>query len=211
MPTLPSPPIDLHSSFNPPSRRQSFGEGWDSGGGVYKWEDDLLRPPSPTDSLVDHIHEISIRNNSAVSEEDYRGRSRSPRLLAKSRSRSRGSSRSSRKKHKSPTSRPKTKRQKSKSPSPSRRSSSHRREKSNSVSRKAKARVRSGYKSRSRSSEHSPKARRRIRRNGNLYAPEDDDDGVGSKDLDARLLDLILQDKELYLRILRYEVRSSLT
>ncbi|CAE6412130.1 unnamed protein product [Rhizoctonia solani] len=206
----PSPPINSHASFAPSSRRQSFGEGWESQEGVYKWEDyDPSRPPSPTDSLANCILEVSIRENSVATGEVRRGRSKSPRLSVKSRSRSRKSSRSSRKKSKSPTSHSKANRQKFEAPGPSGRCSSRGscgREKSNPLSKKAKARARSRSRSRSRSSrEPSPKARRRTRRKGDVYAPEDGEDCVRSKDLDARLMGLILRDKELQLRILRYE------
>ncbi|KAJ1309076.1 hypothetical protein OPQ81_004755 [Rhizoctonia solani] len=38
-----------------------------------------------------------------------------------------------------------------------------------------------------------------------MYAPDHGEDGARTNNLDSKLLELILRDKELYLRILRYE------
>ncbi|CAE6486556.1 unnamed protein product [Rhizoctonia solani] len=200
----PSSPVDSCASFRPASRRQSFGEEWDSQEGVYIWEEhDSSRPSSPTDLLAEHIHGLSLRENDAVVKGGPRGRSRSPRPLSKPRNRSRSSSRPSKKRSKSPAKR------KSKSSRPGDRSRSSRRTGSKPASRrvKAKGRLKSKSRSRSRSKSRlpSPKPRKkRIARQGRVYAPEHDEDDVGN-DVDSKLLDLILQHKELHLRILRYE------
>ncbi|CAE7190944.1 unnamed protein product [Rhizoctonia solani] len=210
-PGSPASPIDSYASFHPASRRQSFGEEWNSQEGVYMWEDyNPSRPVSPTDSLADYMHEMSLEHDILL-KEDARGRSRSPRPLSKSRSRSRRSSGPSKKKPESPTKRTGTRRKKSKSPRPATRSSSRGRMGLKPTSKRAKAKDRpkskSKSKSRSRSKSRTPPKprRRRTARRGSVYAPKDGEDGPRKKDLDARLLDIILQDKELYLRILRYE------
>ncbi|KAG8732133.1 Folylpolyglutamate synthetase [Ceratobasidium sp. 423] len=207
--TSPLSPVDSHASFFPSSRRQSFGEEWNSQEGVYMWEEyNPSRPPSPTDSLANYIYEMSLRENDMMLGEAHRGRSRSPRLLSKSRSRSRRSSRPSRKRSKSPAKRSRVNRKKTKSPRPDGRSSPHGHTKSKPVSRKGKAKGRSRSKSKSRSRSKfrlsSPKPRKRwAARQGSVYAPEDGQ--ARTKDIDAKLLELILQNQELYLRILRYE------
>ncbi|KAH7343371.1 hypothetical protein B0J17DRAFT_173958 [Rhizoctonia solani] len=209
-PTSPSSPVDSCASFQPASRRQSFGEGWNSQEGVYMWEEyNPSRPSSPTNSLVDCIHELSLREHDAILKGASRGRSRSPRPLSKSRSRSRRSSTSSKKRSKSPTKRPGVNRKKPKSPRPDHRSLSSERTgfKSGSNKAKAKGRLKSKSRSHSRSKSKlpSPKPRKkRITRQGRVYAPEPDEDDAG-KDITDKLLVLISQHKELHLRILRYE------
>ncbi|KAJ1309075.1 hypothetical protein OPQ81_004754 [Rhizoctonia solani] len=70
---------DFHASFHPSSRRQSFGEEWNSQEGVYKGEEcHPSRPPSPTTSLADYVYEMSLGENEGMLQEIPRGRTRSP-------------------------------------------------------------------------------------------------------------------------------------
>lgn len=207
------------------SGKQSFDEKqWDSQAGVYMWDQhEISSPSSPALSLTEYLHEMSLRENAGVLRNEAHGQSGSPRMLAKSfRSRSRSKSRyrsgrSSSKRSRSPVQRSKVtsggfESATGRSASRGFHSSSPEHQKptssasKNGPKAKFKPRSRSKSRRRSRSRPNSPSLRENRVKRDYAYTPKNIDDKTVSKDLGAKLLNMITRDEKLYLRILRYEV-----